>query len=106
MINKKNPKIFLRKSEDNLTASLAPIIAPIMPVNVKGIQMLLSIFLFLIWVIIAIAATGIKEKRFTLCACCCVKFVKSINEGISIVPPPIPMPLIIPEKNPIIEKSI
>ena len=43
---------------------------------------------------------GIEESKFTLCAILGSICANSINAGINIVPPPIPIPPIIPEKNP------
>jgi len=66
-----------------------------------GIVSLKLTLLFFICTIRAITAVGIKNKRFTLWAMCWSGLTKNTKAGIRIAPPPIPIPLIIPEASPI-----
>ena len=44
-----------------------------------------------------IIAIGIKTNKFKHCATFCGVFIKSVNNGIKKVPPPIPIPAKIPD---------
>ena len=56
--------------------------------------------LFLIWTIKDIIAIGIKLIKLTDCAVCCPTPIIIVNNGISSVPPPIPMPPSTPPTKP------
>ena len=65
------------------------------------LAILKSIFLFIILTIIATIDVGIKKIKFVACAPCCSIPHKKVNKNINIVPPPIPVPLTMPETSPI-----
>ncbi len=68
-----------------------------MPEIIIGFNIFVSIFLFFECIKRAAAADGRKQIRLMLCASFCVISLKKRSDGISIVPPPMPIPLIIPE---------
>lgn len=101
-INIKNtPKYFLNVTTFSIVDIFDPTIAPIIPKIHMGSPILKFIFLFLIKIIIAAIAVGTKNITFVACAICCSIPRNSDNNRISIVPPPIPNPLTIPDINPI-----
>ena len=61
---------------------------------------------FLKWVIRATMETGRNTTKFIPWACCWGMLLNNTNEGMRIVPPPIPIPLIIPDISPIKAKII
>lgn len=76
------------------------------PARIIGRAVFTSIFLFFKCTNIAHTADGIKQNRFRLCADCCPVPRNILAAGISSIPPPTPMPLSIPERNPMIELII
>ena len=58
-------------------------------------------FIAFILTIIATIEVGIKKIRFVACAMCCSIPKINVSKNISIVPPPIPVPLTIPEISPV-----
>lgn len=78
--------------------------APIIPVEISFKAILKSIVLFLMWTTSAKTAVGIKYKRVIPCAIFWSKPRNIVSTGINIIPPPIPIPLIIPDTAPAIIK--
>ena len=56
--------------------------------------------------IIATIDVGMKNIKFVACAICCSSPHKTVSKNIRIVPPPIPVPLIVPEIIPINTSTI
>ena len=106
MQNKNIANIFLRIADEMYEAKIDPSTAPRIPAAISLKSNFFSIFPFFIWVINAMDAVGIKEIRLTLWAICWLMPDVNIRTGISIVPPPIPMPLIIPDSMLTIKMSI
>lgn len=96
--NKKPPKSFRSRLPGSLTAKYEPRIAPKIPQRISLRTIFFSMFPCLICDKIATIAVGTKESRFTLCAICWGVLRKIVNAGIRIVPPPIPIPLIMPDR--------
>ena len=100
-IAKNIPKLFLKKITFICVEILAPIIAPIIP----NIEIIIAnskfIFLFFILTIIATNDVGIKKIKFAACAICCSTPKTYNNKKIKTVPPPVPVPLTIPDISPI-----
>lgn len=91
------PNIFFKRLEPKLTARMEPMIEPIIPKMMRVFNTFFSMLPCLIWVYKATMDVGTKIRRLVLCAICCFTFKNIIRAGIKIVPPPIPIPLIIPE---------
>jgi hypothetical protein len=83
------------------TAITDPIRDPTTPTTIIFRASLYLTCLFLVWIHNAQMEAGKKTLRFTLCAKCCGTPAKNIKAGIRMVPPPIPIPLTIPEAKPI-----
>lgn len=82
-------------------AIVDPANAPNNPVSIIGVEVFRSMFFSLKCVIKATIAIGINTAKLTPWAWCWFRFEKIINPGIRIVPPPMPIPLIIPDNKPI-----
>lgn len=100
IINKNTPNILLRMFEGTDTARFDPKNAPITPKTTMMTAILASILLCLIWIISAITAVGIKYIRLILCATCWSTFNQKTSTGMRRAPPPMPIPLMIPERIP------
>ena len=101
IIAKNIPKYFLNIFTSVWTDKFAPIIAPSIPNIEIIVANFKSIFLFFMFTIIATIDVGMKNIKFVACAICCSSPHKTVSKNIRIVPPPIPVPLIVPEIIPI-----
>ena len=106
IINKNIPKYFLKLFMSKCIDKFAPIIAPNMPYSDIIIPSFTFMFLFFAFTIIAIIDVGIKKIKFVACAICCSILHKYVKRKMRMVPPPIPVPLTIPEMTPIIISNI
>ena len=83
------------------TANFAPITAPIIPNIATGTPIFQFIILFFVFSIIDVIDVGIKKTKFVAWATCWFSPKNNESISISMVPPPIPNPLTIPDIVPV-----
>lgn len=95
------PKSKLKTFEGQNVAINAPIIENIVPPRIIGKSPFVQIYPFFICIMIEIKDIKTNASKFIPCAVFCSISQKIDNNGIKIVPPPIPNPPKIPPRKPI-----